>query len=518
MMHRTPIRLTFVLAGLLLALAPLAAPLPAQEGQQSPKLIILGFDGADGDLARQWMDEGKLPNLAKLRSEGTFAPLRSTIPSQTPVSWSTFATGLSPGRHGIFDFLKRNPEDYKPSFAAADEGTEPFLWGEKTPFLVGLIGLIVVGLVLFLLLKVFRVRTPRAAAVAGVLAVLAGGGLGVAADRLLPKERPIAISRQQGETFWSILGKQGKRVRVVRVPVTFPPENFEHGQLLSGLGTPDLSGRIGKPFYFTSELFFQPKGGGDFSVEVVELVDNKGIIETEIKGPPNKLFPEQSEYINIPMTLTVPESRDSLRVQVSGNDVTLKPGDWSDWVTFSFPFNSLIKVQGIGKFRVLSVQPEVRLYLSPIQFDPKSLPPGFALTAPSDWIHDLTGQFDRFKTIGWMIDTWSISNGTVDEQVFLEDVRQTTEKEREMLDGFLAQANDWDVLVHYFEFTDRVQHMMFRFFDPKHPLNTPEGAAKWGGSILQSYQEMDAIVGEVMQKMPKDTILMVVSDHGFASF
>ncbi|HYG61919.1 MAG TPA: alkaline phosphatase family protein, partial [Thermoanaerobaculia bacterium] len=116
------------------------------------------------------------------------------------------------------------------------------------------------------------------------------------------------------------------------------------------------------------------------------------------------------------------------------------------------------------------------------------------------------------------IDTWSMDNGTIPEEVFLEDVKLTVDKDREMLRGFLERKDEWDVLVHYFEFTDRVQHMMFRFFDPKHPLNTPEGSAKWGGSILQSYQEMDAIVGEVMQKMPKDTILMVVSDHGFASF
>ncbi len=510
MMPRTPV-LLIALCGLL-ALA--AGPLTAQE----PKLIILGFDGADADLSRQWMDEGKLPNLAKLRTEGTFAPLRSTIPSQTPVSWSTFSTGLSPGRHGIFDFLKRNPEDYKPGFAAAEEGTEPFLWGAKTPWIAGLVGALALALIFFLLLKLFRMRTPVAAAVAGVLALLAGGGLGMAADRLLPKERPIAISHQQGETFWSILGKQGKRVRVVRVPVTFPPKSYENGELLAGLGTPDISGRIGKPFYFTSELFFQPKGGGDFSVEVVELVDNKGIIETEIVGPENKLFPKQSDYITIPMTLTVPESKDSLRIQVSGNEVTLKPGEWSDWVGITFPFNSLIKLKGIGKFRLLSIEPEVRLYLSPIQFDPKNLPPGFDITAPADWIHDLTGQHGQFKTMGWMIDTWSLTNGTVDEQVFLEDVRQTTDKEREILDGFLAKPGDWDVLVHYMEFTDRVQHMMYRYFDPKHPLYTPEGNAKWGGSILQSYQEMDRIVGDVMQKMPQGTRLMVVSDHGFASF
>ncbi|HJX28356.1 MAG TPA: alkaline phosphatase family protein, partial [Thermoanaerobaculia bacterium] len=92
-------------AYLVVGLALAAAPLAAQQSEDDQKLIVLGFDGADAKLAQKWMDEGKLPNLAKLRSEGTFAPLRSPIPSQTPVSWSTFATGLSPGRHGVFDFL-----------------------------------------------------------------------------------------------------------------------------------------------------------------------------------------------------------------------------------------------------------------------------------------------------------------------------------------------------------------------------------------------------------------------------
>jgi predicted AlkP superfamily phosphohydrolase/phosphomutase len=503
-----------VLFGLSLAAGPLAAQEKETAGR---KLVILGFDGADADLTRQWMDEGKLPNLARLRGQGTFAPLRSTIPSQTPVSWSTFSTGLNPGRHGIFDFLKRDVKTYHPSFAAADEGTEPFLWGARTPWIVGLIAALALALLLLLVLKLFRLRTAIAAAVAVALGLAAGVGTGYAADRFLPKERPIAINRQQGDTFWELLGRAGKRVEVLRVPVTFPPEPYEHGHLLSGLGTPDLSGRIGKPFYFTSELFFTPKGGGDFSVEVVELVDNRGVIDTEIKGPPNKLFPDESEYIVIPMTLTVPEDRSHLRVQVSGNDLTLKPGQWSDWVSFTFPFNRLIKLQGIGKFRLLSLDPEVKLYLSPIQFDPKNLPPGFDLTAPADFIGTLTDRFDRFKTIGWMVDTWSLTNGTIDEQVFLEDVRQTVDKDKEILRGLLADG-DWDVLVHYFEFTDRVQHMMFRYFDPKHPLYTAEGGAKWGGSILRSYQEMDAIVGEVMQKMPEDAILLVVSDHGFASF
>jgi len=264
----------------LLALLALAAAPPAAQAQppSDKKLIILGFDGADAKLTEQWMSEGKLPNLAKLRAQGSFSPLRPTIPSQTPVSWSTFATGLNPGRHGVFDFLKRNPKDYRPAFAAGEESSAPFLFGKNNGWIVGLIAAAAVALLFLLLLKLFRLRWAVAAAIAVVLGIAAGVGTGMAATRLLPVSRPIAINNQHGDTFWKLLGQAGKRVRVMRIPVTFPPKDFEHGKLLSGLGVPDLSGRIGKPFYFTSELFFTPRGGGDFRVEIVELVDNRGTI------------------------------------------------------------------------------------------------------------------------------------------------------------------------------------------------------------------------------------------------
>src|SRR5260221_11641103 len=89
----------------LLALLAVSAPLGAQPPK---KLIILGFDGADAKLTQQWMDEGKLPNLAKLRAQGSFARLRPTLPSQTPVSWSTFSSSLHPARYGVSVVLVRN--------------------------------------------------------------------------------------------------------------------------------------------------------------------------------------------------------------------------------------------------------------------------------------------------------------------------------------------------------------------------------------------------------------------------
>ena len=42
---------------------------------------------------------------------------------------------------------------------------------------------------------------------------------------------------------------------------------------------------------------------------------------------------------------------------------------------FVFPFNALVKAHGIGRMRLIALEPEIKLYLSPIQFDPSSLPP-----------------------------------------------------------------------------------------------------------------------------------------------
>src|SRR4051812_14260836 len=238
------------------ALFPLAAL--AKE-----KVIVLGFDGVDARYTEQWMNEGKLPNLAKLRAQGTFRPLRPTVPAQTPVSWSTFSTGIDPGRTGIFDFLRRDPKTYLPVFAAFDETKEPCLLGEKTPFAAA-----AAVLVLLALIALFFRRTARVAML--VIAVAAAAGAFVATKTYIPVTRPGVINRRQGIPFWEAAANAGRKARIVHVPVTFPAHDFPDGEMLSGLGVPDVSGRVGKPFYFTSELDFR-RSGGEFSIEVVPL-------------------------------------------------------------------------------------------------------------------------------------------------------------------------------------------------------------------------------------------------------
>ena len=111
------------------------------------------------------------------------------------------------------------------------------------------------------------------------------------AMRMNPISTSNRINRRQGTPFWEVAAAAGKKARVVHIPVTFPAHDFPSGEMLSGLGVPDMSGRVGKPFYFTSELDFHHAGSSnEFSIQVVQLEDNKGIIRTTIQGPPNKLF------------------------------------------------------------------------------------------------------------------------------------------------------------------------------------------------------------------------------------
>ena len=81
------------------------------------RVIVIGLDGFDPHLTEPLLASGALPNLAKLRSQGGYARVRTTTPAQTPVAWSTFATGVNPGGHGIFDFIWRNPQTYLPELS-----------------------------------------------------------------------------------------------------------------------------------------------------------------------------------------------------------------------------------------------------------------------------------------------------------------------------------------------------------------------------------------------------------------
>jgi len=91
-------------------------------------VLIIGLDGATWDVIDPWIEQGRLPHLARLREQGAWGPLASTMPPATLPSWSTFMTGVNPGKHGIFDFTRREFGTYEVRFVNSTFRKAPTLW------------------------------------------------------------------------------------------------------------------------------------------------------------------------------------------------------------------------------------------------------------------------------------------------------------------------------------------------------------------------------------------------------
>ena len=77
------------------------------------RVLVIGLDGATFDLIKPWAAAGHLPTLRRLLEEGAHGELQSTIPPMTGPAWTTFATGVNPGKHDLYDWIARTPGTYQ---------------------------------------------------------------------------------------------------------------------------------------------------------------------------------------------------------------------------------------------------------------------------------------------------------------------------------------------------------------------------------------------------------------------
>ena len=78
------------------------------------RTILVGFDSFDPTRFEQLHEAGQMPNLGKMADAKGYSRLEVCSPPQTEVSWTSIATGVDPGSHGIFDFVHRDPATYMP--------------------------------------------------------------------------------------------------------------------------------------------------------------------------------------------------------------------------------------------------------------------------------------------------------------------------------------------------------------------------------------------------------------------
>jgi predicted AlkP superfamily phosphohydrolase/phosphomutase len=91
-------------------------------------VLVLGWDGAEPNLIAKLLAQGRLPNLARLVATGRQGILRSTIRPESSVAWTSFATGVHPGQHGVFGFMRSQPNSYHTRLVSSADVKIPFFW------------------------------------------------------------------------------------------------------------------------------------------------------------------------------------------------------------------------------------------------------------------------------------------------------------------------------------------------------------------------------------------------------
>ncbi len=195
--------------------------MPTVSYERFERVMVIGMDGLDAGIMEDLLARNELPNFDKLRKTGCYARLRTSNPPQSPVAWTCIGTGCNPGKHGIFDFIHRDPKTYVPE------------------------------------LSIYR-PNPKVS--------------GREARYLTTRKVP---------GFWTLLSKQNVPTTVIRWPNAFPPDAVA-GSFFSGLGVPDIMDRMGRYIFYTNNEKLFPSQTPN---KMVKIAWQDGKISTSLYGP-----------------------------------------------------------------------------------------------------------------------------------------------------------------------------------------------------------------------------------------
>jgi predicted AlkP superfamily phosphohydrolase/phosphomutase len=393
----------FGLAGLVLLLAGCSHQ-PTQAA--GPGMIVLGIDGMDPVfLETHWQS---LPNLNRLRTEGDFRRLGTTIPPQSPVAWSTVTTGMDPGGHGIFDFIHRNPATRLPMLSMS-EITEP----------------------------------TRTLTIGPYLIPLAGGGI---------------RQTRAGRAFWQILAGHGVPSNIVRMPANFPPAECE-AESLAGMGTPDITGTNGTFTFFTDDPSETRTTVTAGKIVAVHLENGRAALR--IEGPPNSLRKDRAVTF-VDLVLHPDPVEQTARFDLAGQQLVMKQGEWSDWIHADFHLIPLNSASGIFRIYLQRVHPYVRIYVSPVNIDPEN--PALPISTPSNYSRSLARKLGPFYTQGIAEETAAFRAGILSRAEFLTQSKKILADSLRMFHYELNRFSN-GLLFYYFSSVDQNSHMLWARHD-----------------------------------------------------
>ena len=442
-------------------------------GKRNPtpgrKVIVLGLDGLDPTMVQALIAAGRAPNFKKLAAMGSFLPLQTTMPALSPVAWSSFITGMTPGGHGIADFIARDPATYMPVFS------------------------------------IYENRAPDFAVEFGdvELPILGGG----------------PVNLRKGKPFWSYLTERGIPSWISKIPTNFPIDETAT-YAISGMGTPDLIDSYGSFSYFTSDPFEHYPNISGGTVQYVEVRNH--LVESNLLGPVNSLVTaevtQQDPYVNhvkVPFSVYADPEHDTVRLDIQGQTRVLRVGEYSDWVKLKFDLLPVIgSVSGIVRFLVKQVRPHFQLYATPINIDPTDQ--AAPVTYPSGFGAEIARDIGEFWTKGLPCDTKAFDYKIINDEQYVKQAELVLDERMALFDHQWARFDE-GLFYFYVSSSDQDAHMLWRNMDVTHPMHK-ESDLRFSGYIQQIYERLDTLVGKVLPAVDDETLLLICSDHGFAQF
>lgn len=313
-----------------------------------------------------------------------------------------------------------------------------------------------------------------------------------------------------GDPLWDLPAIRRHGFVAHRLPMVFPPPRIANGRLLAGMGVWDIRGTEGTyAFYSTSPPEIPGARGFVLPFERVA-----GTLGGKLPGPYRHGGTDSARE---PFELVPAADGGPATLRVQGASHRLLPDRWSDWIEVEFRLGTLgmQKVRAITRVLIHHDGPDVSLYVSPLQFDPRA--PLYPLSHPRSWAAEIADDIGLYATRGMPFDTHAVNDGVLADEALLTQVEQITDESERMLFRDLPRF-DAGVLFAYFLGSDVVQHMFWRGLDPRHPLYNDPVTRRHADAIPRFYERCDAILGRAAAALGDQGAVVVISDHGFAPF
>ena len=302
------------------------------------KLVILGFDGLDAELTERWIAAGLLPNMAALAEDGGYRRLDTAPSADTAQAWTTWATGVGAGVHGVFD-VRTAQGDHSLMRRAPER-------------------------------RLF--------------------------DRV-PISAPGFSATPRPPSFWAIAAAAGVRASVLAVPGTFPPEALPNGEMLSGYPLPAIDESPGTYAFFATNLHELDPQAGPQRAERQKLTFRNRVAEARLPGPlrPEPLWvPFRVTWNHEARTANVDIAGGTLHLSEG------EWSRWVA-LTFRWPYSPFVRPQGMTQFYLHRAGVDLQLYASPVQWHPAAPPAPISSPASfSAELYERVGPFQTLSRPG----------------------------------------------------------------------------------------------------------------------